>query len=145
MSIVNREFVKHVLSEAGQFVEHEVSGAFDGLLNLLAARLPFGRELQVVRTKLEEAHAFAQRGVQLQHAVGVVEAPKASTISAAGHGPMTTSSTPGGTVASAEITPLLDVDNNDEAHVPTGGCVDDGTICPMHGVVHNPAATHETV
>ena len=57
------EFEVHRLNETGLFRAKEIANAFDQLLTVLTKTCPVGRELSIVRTKLEEACFFAKKSM----------------------------------------------------------------------------------
>jgi hypothetical protein len=60
---VHKEFQVHMLSEEGKAKAREIASAFDECLTKLEGLVPPGRELDLVRTKLEEACFFAKKGM----------------------------------------------------------------------------------
>lgn len=56
-------FTPHLLNAQGLDKSQRLRAAFSALLCEVEALLPLGRELAIVRTKLEEACMFAVRGV----------------------------------------------------------------------------------
>lgn len=71
---MNKEFSVHVLSDEGKQKARQIAEAFDLLLDTLTTPLtpndptvlcPQGRELAIVRTKLEEACFFAKKAMCL--------------------------------------------------------------------------------
>lgn len=60
---VNKEFEVHILNDEGIEKAKALAGDFDGLLCTLIALLPAGRELSIVKTKLEEACFFAKKAI----------------------------------------------------------------------------------
>ena len=56
-------FAVHMLTEGGKASAREIATAFDELLAKLNALAPDGREMAVVRTKLEEACFFAKKAM----------------------------------------------------------------------------------
>lgn len=58
---MNKEFEVHMLNEQGKQLAKEIALSFDNCLNQLIQRCPVGREMSIVRTKLEEASFFAKR------------------------------------------------------------------------------------
>lgn len=56
-------FKTHLLNENGITKAREVGESFDGLLSKLTALCPEGRELALVKTKLEEACFFAKKAI----------------------------------------------------------------------------------
>lgn len=60
---MNKEFQVHTLNAAGITKAKEVAKHFDTLLEALLNLMPSGRELSLVRTKLEEASFFAKKGI----------------------------------------------------------------------------------
>lgn len=62
---MNPEFEVHLLNEGGIRRAKEIALAFDGLLNHLKDLCPEGRELAIVKTKLEEASFFAKKSMAI--------------------------------------------------------------------------------
>lgn len=60
---LNPEFKVHILNETGIFKAHRIAQKFDELLNNLKDLCPEGRELSIVKTKLEEASFFAKKSM----------------------------------------------------------------------------------
>lgn len=60
---MNREFEVHRLNEAGMEKVKLIASHFDTVLNSLTAICPVGRELAIVKTKLEEACFFAKKSI----------------------------------------------------------------------------------
>jgi hypothetical protein len=60
---MHSEFTFHLLNDAGKAKAVEIAQAFDGLLSRLLDLCPPGRELAIVRTKLEEASFFAKKAM----------------------------------------------------------------------------------
>ena len=60
---MNKEFEVHILNEQGIQNATMLAHKFDELLCSLIALCPAGRELSIVRTKLEEACFFAKKSV----------------------------------------------------------------------------------
>lgn len=60
---MHKEFAVHMLSDAGKERARAVAQEFDELLSALEAICPPGRELALVRTKLEEACFFAKKSL----------------------------------------------------------------------------------
>jgi hypothetical protein len=60
---MNKEFEVHILNESGIQKARDLAGLFDGLLDKVVELVPAGRELSIVRTKLEEACFFAKKGI----------------------------------------------------------------------------------
>lgn len=60
---MNREFQVHRLNAQGLERAGNVADAFDYLLDQLCVMCPPGRELSIVRTKLEEACFFAKKAI----------------------------------------------------------------------------------
>jgi hypothetical protein len=56
-------FEVHMLNERGKDKAHEIAGAFNDLLTRLSPICPVGREMSIVRTKLEEAAFFAKKSM----------------------------------------------------------------------------------
>ncbi len=63
--IKNSEFKVHKLNENGLENARVIAGAFDDLLHALRVIIPEGRELSIVRTKLEEACFFAKKAMAM--------------------------------------------------------------------------------
>jgi hypothetical protein len=62
-------FQVHMLTEDGQRKARAIAQAFDDLLSLLVAEgVPEGREMALVRTKLEEACFFAKKAMAQKNA-----------------------------------------------------------------------------
>lgn len=60
---MNKEFQVHMLSDIGKTKAVVVAVAFDELLDKLLNTCPAGRELALVKTKLEEACFFAKKSL----------------------------------------------------------------------------------
>lgn len=60
---MNKEFQVHMPNKQGQDNAKEIAAAFDVCLNRLMELCPLGREMSLVRTKMEEACFFAQRAM----------------------------------------------------------------------------------
>ncbi len=60
---MNKEFEVHLLNDLGISKAKNLVIEFDNLLSNLLLLIPAGRELSIVRTKLEEACFFAKKGV----------------------------------------------------------------------------------
>jgi hypothetical protein len=61
---MNKEFQVHMLNDEGKLKAQRIAEAFDQLLDTLQERLcPTGREMSIVRTKLEEACFFAKKSM----------------------------------------------------------------------------------
>lgn len=60
---MNREFEVHRLNEAGMEKAKLIASHFDTLLDALVTMAPVGRELAIVKTKLEEACFFAKKSI----------------------------------------------------------------------------------
>lgn len=60
---MNKEFEVHMLTEEGKAKAKAIAETFDECLNKLVALCPPGRELALVRTKLEEACFFAKKAM----------------------------------------------------------------------------------
>ena len=56
-------FEVHMLNETGKERAQLIAQAFDELLGKVRAFCPEGRELSLVKTKLEEAAFFAKKGM----------------------------------------------------------------------------------
>jgi hypothetical protein len=63
---LRQEFAHFTLNADGRQKITEVAKAFDSLLGTLERLAPAGREMSLVRTKLEEASMFARKAVSLQ-------------------------------------------------------------------------------
>lgn len=60
---MNKEFTVHMLTDQGKAKAKEIAEAFDTCLEKLLVVCPPGRELAIVRTKLEEAAFFAKKAM----------------------------------------------------------------------------------
>jgi len=60
---MHEAFEVHMLTDHGKTQATLIAEAFDGLLDLLSPIVGEGRELALVRTKLEEACFFAKKGM----------------------------------------------------------------------------------
>jgi len=60
------EFEVHKLNEAGIAKAVHIAGDFSSLLGSLTTVCPEGREMSIVRTKLEEASFFAKKAMAKQ-------------------------------------------------------------------------------
>ncbi len=56
-------FQVHMLNEDGKFKARAIAESFDYLLTTLEQICPDGREMAIVRTKLEEASFFAKKAM----------------------------------------------------------------------------------
>jgi hypothetical protein len=56
-------FAVHMLTDGGKVSAREIAASFDELLARLEALCPDGREMAIVRTKLEEACFFAKKSM----------------------------------------------------------------------------------
>lgn len=63
---MNKEFEVHMLNDTGKEKSKAIAEAFDKCLNELTVLCPPGRELSIVRTKLEEACFFAKKAMAAQ-------------------------------------------------------------------------------
>jgi hypothetical protein len=63
---INPEFEVHVLNADGVRKAKQIAADFNAMLNILQGMLPSGRELSIVKTKLEEACFFAKKGIAKQ-------------------------------------------------------------------------------
>lgn len=59
------EFAVHMLNEDGKLKAGIIADAFSELLNVLEAQCMAGRELSIVKTKLEEACFFAKKAMAI--------------------------------------------------------------------------------
>jgi hypothetical protein len=59
----NPEFEVHLLNQEGIEKAKSLANGFDALLDFVKERVPEGRYLSIVRTKLEEASFFAKKGI----------------------------------------------------------------------------------
>lgn len=66
MIISNREFEVHILNTKGKEKACDIAIAFDVCLQTLVNLCPPGREMSIVRTKLEEACFFAKKAMASQ-------------------------------------------------------------------------------
>lgn len=57
------QFKVHMLNDIGKQKAKEIAEDFDQLLAALEGKCPDGRELAIVRTKLEEACFFAKKSM----------------------------------------------------------------------------------
>lgn len=64
---IHKEFQVHMLTEEGKAKAKEIAEGFSDLLTKIDALVPAGRELAIVKTKLEEACFFAKRGMAQQN------------------------------------------------------------------------------
>lgn len=60
---MNNEFRVHTLNDIGISKTRIIASLFDSLLNQLKSCCPEGRELSLVKTKLEEACFFAKKAI----------------------------------------------------------------------------------
>lgn len=60
---MNKEFAVHMLNETGKTKAQEIAQTFDVCLEKLVELCPPGREMALVRTKLEEACFFAKKAM----------------------------------------------------------------------------------
>lgn len=60
---MNKEFAVHMLNETGKEKAKLITETFDTCLNKLVEICPAGREMAIVRTKLEEACFFAKKAM----------------------------------------------------------------------------------
>lgn len=60
---MNQEFQVHMLNETGKAKATAIARRFNELLNGLTLMCPDGREMAIVRTKLEEAAFFAKKAM----------------------------------------------------------------------------------
>jgi len=66
----HREFTVHMLNTAGKEKAGHIASVFDRCLSELLEVCPAGRELSIVRTKLEEAAFFAKKAMASDPANG---------------------------------------------------------------------------
>lgn len=59
------QFTVHMLNAQGKERAKALATWFDELLTLVEGLVPEGRELSIVRTKLEEASFFAKKGMAI--------------------------------------------------------------------------------
>ena len=59
----NKEFQVHILNDSGITTAKLIAALFDDLLEALKSNISEGRELSIVKTKLEEACFFAKKGI----------------------------------------------------------------------------------
>ncbi len=64
---MDKAFEVHMLTEDGKAKAKEIAEGFDSLLTKLTGIVPQGRELAIVKTKLEEACFFAKKGMAEQN------------------------------------------------------------------------------
>lgn len=62
---MNKEFEVHTLTDDGIAKAGAIADAFDALLNTIIEIIPNGRELSLVKTKLEEASFFAKKAMAM--------------------------------------------------------------------------------
>ncbi len=74
---MNREFEVHMLNATGKAKAMMIAEAFDDCLERLKVVCPAGRELALVKTKLEEACFFAKKAMASDPAVCEAAAPHA--------------------------------------------------------------------
>jgi hypothetical protein len=60
---MNKEFAVHMLNDQGKRRATAIAETFDACLEKLLTLCPPGRELAIVRTKLEEASFFAKKAM----------------------------------------------------------------------------------
>lgn len=60
---MKKEFAVHMLNETGKTKAAAIAEVFDTALTALEELVPPGREIAIVRTKLEEACFFAKKGM----------------------------------------------------------------------------------
>lgn len=63
-------FAVHTLTDEGKHKAQDIAEAFDGLLKKLGSLVPDGREMAIVRTKLEEACFFAKKAMAKANSQG---------------------------------------------------------------------------
>lgn len=64
--VVHPEFEVHMLNDNGKRAAREIAESFSRLLTGLTDYCPAGRELSIVKTKLEEASFFAKKSMAKQ-------------------------------------------------------------------------------
>lgn len=70
MADVHEAFQTHKLTRAGFEKAIQIAERFNDLLSDLTALVPEGRELAIVKTKLEEACFFAKKGMAKKNCEG---------------------------------------------------------------------------
>lgn len=60
---MHEAFEVHMLTSEGKDKARAIATAFDALLHSVMQHVPEGRELALVKTKLEEACFFAKKGM----------------------------------------------------------------------------------
>jgi hypothetical protein len=65
---MHREFAVHKLNDVGIAKASQIAQEFDKLLGAVEQICPEGRELSIVKTKLEEASFFAKKSIALDPA-----------------------------------------------------------------------------
>lgn len=60
---MNKEFTFHLLNDQGKKKAMEIASAYDNTLNIIQSMCPPGRELSIVKTKLEEACFFTKKAM----------------------------------------------------------------------------------
>ena len=60
---MHKEFEVHLLNEGGIGKARVLANIFNEALTQILTIVPAGRELSIVRTKLEEASFFAKKGI----------------------------------------------------------------------------------
>lgn len=63
---MNKEFAVHILNPPGKEKAQAIAAAFDSCLEQLKTMCPDGRNLSIVKTKLEEACFFAKKAMAEQ-------------------------------------------------------------------------------
>jgi hypothetical protein len=63
---MHKEFAVHKVNEEGFRKANDIAAVFSNTLNYLESVCPAGRELAIVRTKLEEACFFAKKSMASQ-------------------------------------------------------------------------------
>jgi hypothetical protein len=61
--MMHKEFAVHMLNTAGKAKAARIAAAFDTLLDEIESLCPEGRELAIVRTKLEEGCFFVKKAM----------------------------------------------------------------------------------
>lgn len=62
---MNDTFKMHLLNAQGKLRARQIGARFESLLESLEAECPAGREMSLVKTKLEEACMFAKKSIAI--------------------------------------------------------------------------------